>query len=86
MKIEKHNISMKSQNNIVKKTNTIVEVMVMAKENKYTRQAQYDNDVSGNDLYQIRQNSQYDLETGKSEPDNNIFWQERSNPLSSKGN
>lgn len=60
----------------------------MAKQNekKYQRNAQYDNDVSGNDLYQIRQNAQYDLETGKSEPDNNIFWQERSNPLSSKGN
>ncbi len=42
--------------------------------------------VSGSDLYQIRQNAQYDLETGKSEPNNNIFWQERSNPLSSKGN
>lgn len=42
--------------------------------------------VSGSDLYQIRQNAKYDLETGKSEPDNNIFWQERSNPLSSKGN
>lgn len=42
--------------------------------------------VSGSDLYQIRQNAQYDLETGKSEPDNNIFWEERSNPLSSKGN
>lgn len=60
--------------------------MAMAKQNKYKRKAQYDNDVSGNDLYQIRQNSQYDLETGKSEPDNNIFWEERNNPLSSKGN
>ncbi|USF31372.1 hypothetical protein C820_002818 [Clostridium sp. MD294] len=58
----------------------------MAKKNKYKRQAQYNSDVSGSDLYQIRQNSQYDLETGKAEPDNNIFWQERSNPLSSKGN
>lgn len=50
--------------------------MAMAKQNKYKRKAQYDNDVSGNDLYQIRQNSQYDLETGKSEPDNNIFSEE----------
>ncbi|NDO46965.1 hypothetical protein [Clostridium sp. MD294] len=77
---------MKQQNNIAKQTNTIVEVMTMAKKNKYKRQAQYNSDVSGSDLYQIRQNSQYDLETGKAEPDNNIFWQERSNPLSSKGN
>lgn len=60
--------------------------MARQNEKKYQRNAQYDNDVSGNDLYQIRQNAQYDLETGKSEPDNNIFWQERSNPLSSKGN
>ena len=60
--------------------------MAKQEEKKYQREAQYNNDVSGNDLYQIRQNAQYDLETGKSEPDNNIFWQERSNPLSSKGN
>lgn len=60
--------------------------MAKQEKKKYQREAQYNNDVSGNDLYQIRQNAQYDLETGKSEPDNNIFWQERSNPLSSKGN
>lgn len=42
--------------------------------------------VPGGDLYQIRQNAQYDEQSGKSEPNNNIFWQERSNPLSSKGN
>lgn len=41
--------------------------------------------VSGNDLYQIRQNAHYS-DSGKAEPDNNIFWEERSNPLSSKGN
>ena len=58
----------------------------MSKDNKYKRNAQYKDDVSGNDLYQIRQNAQYDLESGKSEPNNNIFWQERINPLSSKGN
>ncbi len=58
----------------------------MSKDNKYKRNAQYKDYVSGNDLYQIRQNAQYDLESGKSEPNNNIFWQERSNPLSSKGN
>lgn len=41
--------------------------------------------VSSNDLYQIRQNAHYS-DSGKAEPDNNIFWEERSNPLSSKGN
>ena len=41
--------------------------------------------VSGNDLYQIRQNAHYS-DSGTAEPDNNIFWEERSNPLSSKGN
>jgi hypothetical protein len=41
--------------------------------------------VSGGDLYQIRQNCNYS-DSGKSRPDNNIFWEERSNPLSSKGN
>ena len=58
----------------------------MSKDNKYKRNAQYKDDVSGNDLYQIRQNEQYYLESGKSEPNNNINWKERSNPLSSKGN
>ena len=37
------------------------------------------------DDYQIRQNSNYNKHN-KSAPDNNIFWEERSNPLSSKGN
>lgn len=41
--------------------------------------------ISSNDLYNIRQNAHYS-EDGKAEPDNNIFWEERSNPLSSKGN
>lgn len=41
--------------------------------------------ISGNDLYSIRQNAHYN-KNGKAEPDNNIFWEERSNPLSSKGN
>lgn len=41
--------------------------------------------VSSGDQYQIRQNSKYSDE-GKAAPDNNIFWEERSNPLSSKGN
>ena len=33
----------------------------------------------------IRQNSDYD-DDNKAAPDNNIFFEERSNPLSSKGN
>ena len=41
--------------------------------------------VDKKDYYQIRQNSHYDKQ-GKSAPDNNLFWEERSNPLSSKGN
>ena len=41
--------------------------------------------ISRLDLYNIRQNAHYS-EDGKAEPDNNIFWEERSNPLSSKGN
>ncbi len=41
--------------------------------------------VSETDYYQIRQNSKY-APSGKSEPDNNIFREKRSNPLSSKGN
>ncbi|MBO5150343.1 MAG: hypothetical protein J6L66_02565 [Anaerotignum sp.] len=55
---------------------------------------QYENDlnpyirkdtVDKKDYYQIRQNSHYDKQ-GKAAPDNNLFWEERSNPLSSKGN
>ena len=34
----------------------------------------------------IMQNSNYDAQSGKPSPDNNIFFEERSNPLSSKGN
>ena len=41
--------------------------------------------VDRNDNYQIRQNSHYNKEN-KAAPDNNLFWEERSNPLSSKGN
>lgn len=37
------------------------------------------------DTYDIRQNSDYSKD-GKSAPNNNIFWEKRSNPLSSKGN
>ena len=55
---------------------------------------QFENDLNPNirtdtvdqkDDYQIRQNSHYDKQ-GKAAPDNNLFWEERSNPLSSKGN
>ncbi|MBM6828562.1 hypothetical protein H9X85_02805 [Anaerotignum lactatifermentans] len=41
--------------------------------------------IPAGDLYSIRQNSEYS-DSGKAAPDNNIFWEERSNPLSSKGN
>ncbi len=41
--------------------------------------------VDFKDDYQIRQNSNYNKHN-KSAPDNNIFWNKRSNPLSSKGN
>lgn len=41
--------------------------------------------VDKKDYYQIRQNSHYDRQ-GKAAPDNNLFWEKRSNPLSSKGN
>ena len=41
--------------------------------------------VSFHDDYQIRQNAHYDL-NGKAAPDNNLFWEKKSNPLSSKGN
>lgn len=41
--------------------------------------------VSGNRAAQIRQNSRYNKEDLPS-PDNNLFWEHASNPLSSKGN
>lgn len=41
--------------------------------------------VDFKDDYQIRQNANYNQQN-KSAPDNNIFWEKRSNPLSSKGN
>ncbi len=34
---------------------------------------------------QIRQNSHYG-KTNQASPDNNLFWEDESNPLSSKGN
>ncbi len=41
--------------------------------------------VSETRAAQIRQNSQYNEEDLPS-PDNNLFWEHESNPLSSKGN
>ena len=41
--------------------------------------------VDRKDKYQIRQNSHYNKQN-KASPDNNLFWEKRSNPLSSKGN
>lgn len=41
--------------------------------------------VSEKRATQIRQNSQYNEEDLPS-PDNNLFWEHESNPLSSKGN
>lgn len=41
--------------------------------------------VSDNRAAQIRQNSRYNKEDLPS-PDNNLFWEHASNPLSSKGN
>ena len=41
--------------------------------------------VEFKDDYQIRQNSDYN-DHCKAAPNNNIFWEKHSNPLSSKGN
>ena len=41
--------------------------------------------VPGNRAAQIRQNSRYNKEDLPS-PDNTLFWEHASNPLSSKGN
>lgn len=41
--------------------------------------------MSDAELAKIRQNSEYSS-SGKAAPDNNIFFEEKSNPLSSKGN
>lgn len=43
------------------------------------------NGVSEGRAAQIRQNSEYD-ENDLPSPDNNLFWEHASNPLSSKGN
>lgn len=58
----------------------------MSKKNTNKRNPSIPKDtVDNQDYYQIRQNSDYN-DHGKSAPNNNIFWEERSNPLSSKGN
>lgn len=57
----------------------------MSKSRKKENQNIPKDTISTNDLYNIRQNAKYE-DGGKSAPDNNIFWEERSNPLSSKGN
>ena len=62
--------------------NTTYEVVCMTKKKSATIPK---DTISRHDLYHIRQNAHYS-DTGKAEPDNNIFWEERSNPLSSKGN
>ncbi len=41
--------------------------------------------LTDEELYAIRQNSDYS-EEGKAAPNNNIFFENKSNPLSSKGN
>ena len=43
------------------------------------------NSMSDEDVMEIRQRSAYS-EYGKAAPDNNMFFEKRSNPLSSKGN
>lgn len=41
--------------------------------------------LTDEDIAAIRQNSNYNAK-GKAAPDNNIFFEQKSNPLSSKGN
>lgn len=43
------------------------------------------NPITEEELMAIRQNSNYS-DSGKAAPDNNLFFEEKSNPLSSKGN
>ena len=43
------------------------------------------NSMSDEDVMEIRQRSAYS-EYNKATPDNNMFFEKRSNPLSSKGN
>lgn len=68
-----------------KNIHTIFEVRMMEQKKYKQKNHQKQDTISGGDLYNIRQNAHYS-DNGKAEPDNNIFWEERSNPLSSKGN
>ena len=52
---------------------------------KYEKTHGNQDTIDKGDYYAIRQNAHYNSE-GKAAPDNNIFWEKRSNPLSSKGN
>lgn len=65
-----------------KPANTTYEVVSMTKKKPDNHPK---DTIPRRDLYNIRQNAHYNAD-GKAEPDNNIFWEERSNPLSSKGN
>ena len=60
------------------------EVIKMKKQDNKNREKTKDT-VDFKDDYQIRQNSEYN-DHCKAAPNNNIFWEKRSNPLSSKGN
>lgn len=60
----------------------------MKKKEKNTNQAENKNTLDGiseGRSAQIRQNSRYNKQDLPA-PDNNIFWEDESNPLSSKGN
>ena len=58
---------------------------VIKMKNKKNKSHVHKDTVDLTDDYQIRQNSNYNKHN-KSAPNNNLFWEERSNPLSSKGN
>lgn len=60
----------------------------MQEKEKNTNQAQNKNTLDGisqERAAQIRQNSRYNKQD-RPAPDNNMFWEDESNPLSSKGN
>lgn len=60
----------------------------MQEKEKNTNQAQNKNTLDGisqERAAQIRQNSRYNKQD-RPAPDNNQFWEDESNPLSSKGN
>lgn len=56
----------------------------MKKNEKKSKKTTARNSSKEVDVYDIRQNSNYS-EGNKAAPDNNLFFEERSNPLSSKG-